>query len=180
MAIARRARLGLFNDPESAANAVSALKATGVRGVDIKILTDTPYPEGAFGEDTERHRLYVFPFVGACCGFSVGLLLTIATQLAYPIVTGGKPILSIPPMVHVIYEGSMLGAILFTVMGILFESRLPEFKTAPYDPRISEGYIGVLVVDEGDRADRLLNEAGALDIVTETRSGAPVETRAHA
>ena len=35
--------------------------------------------EGAFGEDTERHRLYVFPFVGACCGFSVGLLLTIGT-----------------------------------------------------------------------------------------------------
>jgi hypothetical protein len=172
--------LGLFRDPDSVANAVTALKAAGVRGADIKVLSDTPYPEGAFGEDAERHRLYVFPFVGACCGFSVGLLLTIGTQLAYPIVTGGKPILSIPPMIHVIYEGSMLGAILFTVMGILFESRLPEFKSAPYDPRISEGYLGLLVVDEGDRADRLLTDAGAVDIVTETRRDLATETRAHA
>ena len=180
MAIARRARLGLFRDPDDVANAVSALRAAGVRGADIKVLSDTPYPEGAFGEDPERHRLYVFPFVGAACGFSVGLLLTIGTQLAYPIVTGGKPILSIPPMVHVIYEGSMLGAILFTVMGILFESRLPEFKSAPYDARISEGYLGLLVRDEGDRADRILTDAGAVDIVSETSRDLQAETPVHA
>jgi hypothetical protein len=84
-------------------------------------------------------------------------------------VTGGKPVLSVPPIVHILYEGTMLGAILFTVLGIVFESRLPDLSGAPYDPRISEGYLGVLVTRTGGRqdvAERELRAAGAVDIIT--------------
>jgi hypothetical protein len=165
---ASTALLGLFRTPDGVAQALDALRAAGFAGRDLKVMTDSPYPEGAFGEEPERHRLYVFPFVGAACGFAVGLLLTIGTQLAYPLVTGGKPILSIPPMVNVIYEGTMLGAVLFTVFGIIFESRLPDFGAAPYDPRINEGYLGVLVTRAEGRvpaAERALREADAVDVI---------------
>ncbi len=165
----RDAVLGLFQDADSVATAIDALRRAGVSGRNLKVLSDTPYPEGAFGEDREPHRLYVFPFVGALCGFSVAILLTVATQMAYPMVTGGKPIISIPPIVHIIYEGTMLGAIMFTIIGIIFESRLPDFGEAPYDPRISEGHLGLLVARAGERADvatRLLREAGAIDVIT--------------
>src|SRR4026207_1702461 len=121
---ASSAILGLFRDPDSVANALDSLRAAGLRENDIKVLTDTPYPDGAFGEAPERHRLYVFPFIGAACGIAMGLLITIGPQRAYPIVTGGKPLISIPPMINVMYEGTMLGAIMFTVAGIIFESRL--------------------------------------------------------
>jgi hypothetical protein len=163
--------LGLFRDANAVADAIDGLRAAGFSGHEIKTLSDVPYPDGAFGEEPERHRIYVFPFVGAACGFSVGLFLTVGTQIVYPMVTGGKPILSIPPMVNVMYEGTMLGAILFTVLGILFESRLPDFSPAPYDPRISEGYIGVLVTRANGRsaaAERAMRDAGAVDIVTRT------------
>ena len=59
---------------------------------------------------------------------------------------------------------------LFTVLGIMFESRLPNFTSAPYDPRISEGYIGLLVSRaEGriDAAERAMRDAGAVDIVSQ-------------
>jgi hypothetical protein len=161
--------LGLFNDPTKVADAIDSLRQSGFDGAAIKTYTDTPYPEGAFGDEPEHHRLYVFPFMGALCGFSVALLVTIGTQMAYPLITGGKPVLSVPPMVHVLYEGTMLGAILFTVLGILFESRLPNFTGAPYDPRVSEGYIGLLVSKVEGRADAAANamrNAGAVDIVT--------------
>jgi hypothetical protein len=163
--------LGLFQDADGVARGVDALRAAGIR--DFKVLTDSPYPEGAFGEEPEKHRLYVFPFAGAACGFSVGLLITVATQMAYPMVTGGKPILSIPPMINVMYEGTMLGAILFTVLGIIFESRLPDFSRAPYDPRINEGYLGLLVGRTDGRTsavEQALRDAGAIDIV-DHRSG---------
>ncbi len=166
--------LGLFRDPDQVANAIDGLRAAGIPGSNIKTYTDVPYPDGAFGEEPERHRLYVFPFMGGVCGFSVGLLITIGTQMAYPLVTGGKPILSVPPMVNVMYEGTMLGAILFTVLGIIFESRLPDFTSAPYDPRISEWYIGLLVTRADGRLDaveRAMRDAGAIDIVSQ-RSGA--------
>jgi ActD protein len=160
--------LALFREPEAVANAMDALRAAGFAGGDLTVLSGTPYPEGAFGEEPARHRLYVFPFVGAACGLAVGILLTIATQLSYPLVTGGKPILAIPPMINVLYEGTLLGALVFTVLGVLFESRLPELGGAPYDPRISDGYLGVLVrpSDRQPEAERVLRQAGAEDIVT--------------
>ena len=93
------------------------------------------------------------------------------TQVAYPLVTGGKPILSLPPMAVVTYEGTMLGAILFTVMGIIFESRLPKPKAGLYDTRITEGFIGVLVNTEEERLNQvqeLLTQAGAVEVKRET------------
>ncbi|HEU0020259.1 MAG TPA: quinol:electron acceptor oxidoreductase subunit ActD [Dehalococcoidia bacterium] len=159
--------LGLFNDANAAADAGDGLKAAGVSENDFDFLTDAPYPEGAFGERAEKHRLYIFPFVGALLGLTSGLLLTTMTQVAYPMVTGGKPIISLPPMAVISYEGTMLGAILFTVLGIIFESRLPNLKKGLYDARITEGYIGVLVNAEENQHDRVanvLNRAGAVDV----------------
>ncbi|MGH2356294.1 MAG: DUF3341 domain-containing protein [Chloroflexota bacterium] len=164
--------LGLFREPEGVAQALDALRGAGFAGGDLEVLSGVPYPEGAFGEAPERHRLYVFPFVGAACGLAAGVLLTIATQIAYPVVTGGKPILSLPPMFNVIFEGTMLGAIIFTVAGILLESRLPDFDATPYDPRISEGYLGVLVrraAERLDEAERALRDAGAVDVIRRHR-----------
>ena len=157
--------LGLYVNPEAAANAMGALTAAGVRLADLDVLTDSPYPEGAFGERPVHHHLYVFSLAGAVCGLVVGLLVTIALQISYPEVQGGKPLLSIPPMINVLYEATLLGAIVVTVAGVVFESRLPDFSGDPYDPRISEGYIGVLVRRPDSGAESVLREYGAVDIV---------------
>lgn len=165
---APRSLLGVFREPEAVADAMDALRGAGFTGRDLTVLSGTPYPEGAFGEEPVRHRLYVFPFIGAACGFAVGLLLTIGTQLSFPLVTGGKPILSIPPMINVLYEGTLLGALVFTVLGVIFESRLPDLGETPCDPRISEGYLGLVVRGPDARraeVERLLRAAGAEDIV---------------
>jgi hypothetical protein len=163
--------LGLFRDPDAVADALDALRAAGYREQDVTVLSDTPYPDGAFGEGETRHSLYAYPFVGALCGFVVGLLVTIGTQIAYPMVTGGKPILAIPPMTIVIYGGTLLGAIVVTVLGILVESRLPDLGAGPYDPRIAEGYLGVAIRGARDDAGRLLRAAGAVDVVAQEGAG---------
>jgi hypothetical protein len=169
--MARRPILGLFEDANYAAEAGDALQAADISPKDYDFLTDAPYPEGAFGEREEPHRLYVFPFVGALIGLTAGIILTSMTQMAYPLVQGGKPILSLPPMAVVTYETTMLGAIMFTVLGIIFEFRLPKLKMGLYDPRITEGYIGVLVNAEEDQLQQvsgILTQAGAVDVVRET------------
>ena len=163
--------LGLYTDASYAAEAGEALQRAGFSREDYDFLTDTPYPEGAFGERHSSHRLYVWPFVGALIGFTVAILLTAGTQVSYPLVTGGKPILSIPPMAIITYEGTMLGAILFTVIGIIFESRLPRMRQGIYDDRITEGYIGV-VVDCGEEqvnsVEQVLTQAGAIEVKRES------------
>jgi hypothetical protein len=149
------------------ADAVSRLRSAGYSDNHFEVLSGTPYPEGSFGERVALHKLYIFPLIGAICGFSVGLLITAGTQLSYPLVTGGKPLLSIPPMLIIMYEGTMLGAILFTVIGLIFESRLPRLNLGVYDSRITQGHLGLAVSVPDDRlgyAEQLLRESGAEEI----------------
>ena len=159
--------LAVFHEPGQVAAAMRALRQAGFPERELTVLTDKPYPEGTFGEPEHQHRLFVFPFAGAACGFAVGLLVTIGTQLSFPVVTGGKPLLSIPPMINVMYEGTLLGAIVFTVFGVIFESRLPDLGPLPHDRRISEGSLG-LVVRSAREAEAMpyLRSAGAVDVVT--------------
>ena len=171
---AKRSVIGLFTEEDSAADALDALKEAGYTQSEYEVLTGTPYPEGTFGEAEPKHALFRWPLMGAVCGFIVGLLLTVGTQLSYPLVTGGKPVLSIPPMTIIIYEGTMLGAIIFTVIGIIIESRLPRMFMGAYDERITEGYIGVTVTSSEGRAigaEELLRAAGAEDVKRGWESG---------
>jgi len=170
--------LGLFKTPELAADAAQALKNAGFdphKG-DYDILTGCPYPEEVFGEHVAPHRLFLFPIIGAICGFVAGLLITGGMQITYPMITGGKPILSIPPMVIITYEGTMLGAIIFTILGTLFESRLPNLEGGVYDPRITtDGYIGVVAQGPAERvaeAEAIFQRAGAEDVVREAATAA--------
>jgi hypothetical protein len=167
--MAKRSVLGLFTEDQvdEAGDAMEALASAGYTTNEYEVLTGTPYPEGTFGEAEPKHKLFRWPLTGAACGFIVGLLLTAGSQLAFPLVTGGKPILSIPPMAIIMYEGTMLGAITFTIVGIILESRLPRMFMGAYDKRISDGYIGVTVTTEEDRipkAEEVLKQAGAGDI----------------
>ncbi len=162
--------LALFRNDSHAALATEKLEKIGVSQDDIEIMTGAPYPEGAFGEHDKGMRLYVFPFIGAICGLTAALLLTIGTQMSYPLVTGGKPILALPAMAVICYEGMMLGAILFTVIGIIFESRLPRLKLGLYDERITEGYVALLInCDEKNKSsiEQQLSISGANEIRSE-------------
>jgi hypothetical protein len=160
--------LGLFQQPEPAADAMDGLKEAGFELGTFDVLTGTPYPEGAFGEYVPQHRLFRYPAFGAIIGFTLAVFLTSVTQLAYPMVTGGKPILSIFAMLIIMYEMTMLAGVIATVVGIVIESRLPNMKPGIYDTRITEGWIGVVVTFNDDSkvadAEGVLNKAGALEI----------------
>ena len=173
--------LGLYKDLDSAVAGVDKLAENGITRADFEVLSNAPYPEGTFGHEHSTSRLGLWPIAGAASGFAVGLLLTGGTQLVYPMVTGGKPLFSIPPMIIIMYEGTMLAAVIFTVVGTLLESRLPRFKRAVYDTRITDGYIGILVhapEEKIETAAAAMREAGAEDIVYEeavARTGRQVQ-----
>jgi hypothetical protein len=70
-------------------------------------------------------------------------------------------------MIIIVYEWTMLSAVIATVIGIMFESRLPNMNPGAYDERITEGWIGVVISVESTRAqeaESVLKTAGALEI----------------
>ena len=65
---------------------------------------------------------------------SAGSSLATVTALNYPLIKGGMPIVSPWTVGLITYETTMLGAVLATLVGLLVELRLPNFKSLPYDP----------------------------------------------
>jgi hypothetical protein len=168
----RHELLGLFEEADQAADAFTRLREAGFGDADLEALSSTPYPEGAFGEAHVKHRLFTFPFAGAACGFVIGAAWIIGAQLSEPLITGGKPIVAVPAIIQILYEGTLLAAVLFTVIGVLFESRLPD-GVSLYDRRIADGYIGVSVLATDQKmlsARQALQQAGAADIIAQEGS----------
>ncbi len=170
--MAKSELLGIYDSVDSAADAVEGLRDAGFADTAVEVLSGVPYPEGAFGEPHIKHRLYTFPFAGAACGFALGVAWLVAAQVSLPLITGGKPIVAIPAVFQILYEGTMIGAVLFTVLGILFESRLPD-GVSLYDKRLADGYVGVSLNTDEDELARgrdVLVAAGAIDIIDSSGS----------
>ena len=164
--MARQAILGLFDDASAAADAGDALKSAGIPESNYNFLTDVPYPEGAFGEGMERHRLYLWPLVGGLIGLIVSLVIGAMSPMAVPMTIADRPILEMPPLSVICYTGALLGAILFTVIGIALALRA-NVGNGRSDDRISQGFIGLLVnagAEQGSQVTNILNEAGAVDV----------------
>ena len=164
--MATQAILGLFDDASAAADAGDALRAAGIPESDFDFLTDVPYPEGALGEGMERHRLYLWPLLGGLIGLIVSLVVGLAAPMAVPMTIAPKPILALPPLSVICYSGALLGAILFSVVGIALALR-PRLSVLQSDDRISQGMVGLLVnagADQRPRITEILNESGAVDV----------------
>ncbi len=157
--------VGFFPRVEDAVRSVRRLREAGFARDDLTVLSSIPYPEGAFETDVGRSWIRPFAFAGGIFGALFGTFLVAGTSLAYPLPTGGKPIVSIPEMLVITYEMTVLSVVLFTLFRFLFEARLPGFEGRLYDPRISEGMIGVVVrcetEEQARRGEEIISALGA-------------------
>ena len=74
---------------------------------------------------------------GGVLGLIVAYLLASGTQKAWPLDTGGMPVVAMWPNIIIMFELTMLGAILATVVSLFITARLPTFESKLYDPEIS-------------------------------------------
>lgn len=157
--------LGIFAEVDAAVEAIEKLRAAGLK----RIVTFSPMPS----HDLE-HALHppqspvrVFTLIGGLTGAATGFTLPTWTSLDWPLVTGGKPIISIPPMVVIAFELTILFAALSTIAGLFINARLPRARVqVVYDPSFSSGSFGVFVVANGksDQARQILTAAGAVSV----------------
>jgi hypothetical protein len=162
----------LFAEPDAAQQAVDALHAASAElkfdERKIVIVSGEPHEGYDFADSHLTSLPYVWAAVGAATGGLCGYLLTTLSQKAYPIVTGGMPIT--PPWTNgiIIYELTMLGAIVTTLITLLRGARLPNFKGVIKDPEIWLGKILVGVADPPDAAraqlETCLLQAGAAQV----------------
>jgi hypothetical protein len=161
--MADRGVLGTFADPSAAAGAIRALRA---QGFEVRAAMPAPFPEVVAALGRPRSAIDFITLPGALLGILVGAALTAGTSLAWPLVTGGKPIVSVPPFVIVTFEVSVLIGSLTNLAAVAVGSRLGGRSTAfPRGLTFDAEHVGVFAED-GDlaAAERVLRAVGAEEV----------------
>jgi uncharacterized membrane protein YhdT len=142
-----KAIYGLYATPQSAERAFKALRRAGVSEEQIAVMSSEPLENFDFGNNHHGSWMTWIAVLGAALGLGIAYLLTWMTQRSWPINTGGMPTVTNWTNMIILFELTMLGAALATVVTLLVSARLPRRLPEFYDPSISTGSILVGVTD---------------------------------
>jgi hypothetical protein len=159
--------LALFNenDVDRASQAVSHLREMGISDRNISVISGVPYSDKVLGRPMVWTRIPIIALSGAGLGFITALALSFGTPYLYPVLVGNQPLYAIPTSIVVIFELTMLGLLISTFIGVFVETISPTFGPKGYNPKISDGYIGVLFSCPSRASDRL--KAGLVELGAE-------------
>ena len=158
--------LAIFAEVDAACAAIEGLREKGLR--DMVVFSPTPRHELEHALHTPEVPVRLFTLVGGLTGAGSGFALGIWTSLNWPLITGGKPIISLPAFVIPAFELMVLMGALSTVVGLFINARLPRARhNVVYDRSFSAGRFGVYVEPPAGREDEartILRESGALEV----------------
>lgn len=100
------------------------LVGNGATEDDLEVFA--PYPVHGMDSLFKPSKLKFFTLVGALSGTTTGLALTSYTVLHWPLITSGKPLISLPPFLVIAFELTILFGGVVSLLGFLFLSRLPN------------------------------------------------------
>ena len=147
-----KAVYGLYADGQSAQQAVNRLRAAGLADRQITILSAQPMEDFEFGHIDKHSWMWWIACGGGLLGMAPAFGLTWLTEMSWPINVGGLPIFAWWPNLIIIFELTMLGAILATVIALVDHCRPGRGGGGLYDPEVTDG--SILVGVENPAADR--------------------------
>lgn len=140
----------VFDDREAFRARLQALLEAGVPREDLRLLTPCHVPEAEALLFRRPSRLRFFALCGGLAGFGGGAALTVYSVLSWPLIVGGKPIVSLPPFLLISYLLTILFGSLGAFAGFLLLARLPSGRGLAADAEFPERF--VIVVEEGEEA----------------------------
>jgi ActD protein len=164
--------IGFFGDEHACVRAIESVRRAGFPSPRVF----SPFPSvhvlEALGLGRSPVRLWVL--LGGISGAVSGFALTIGLSAAwYPHVTGGMPIVSVPPFVIIAFEMMILFGALAGTLGFLLHGGFPQLEASSgYNPRFTDDRFGVVVSCAGGRvpeAEGLLAKAGAEEVTRAPR-----------
>jgi hypothetical protein len=155
-----KAVYGLYVDPRVAQQAVDNLRAEGVSDANITVISSEPLEHFEFGRRDAKTAMPWIATAAALLGMVATYYLLGASQMAWPLKTSGMPIVPLWTNLIIIFEMTMLSAILATVVTLIVTAFIGQ-RGQMYDPAVSDGYILVGVENPSD-ADRY---AAALNVI---------------
>ena len=154
--------LALFQDIDPAADAIEKLHEMGVPDDNINVISGVPIAHKMLGRPHPWTNVSRLSLGGAIAGFMFGLFLNFGTPYLYNVPVGGQYITPIPPGLIVIFEMTMLFALLATFLGVFLDSYFPNYRPLEYVPEISDGKIGVFFKASSGDQEKIIDALSKL------------------
>jgi molybdopterin-containing oxidoreductase family membrane subunit len=146
--------MGVYYYVDDVTETVRTLRQSGHGN--LRVFSPVPYHDVERALDQGPSIVRWVTLGGALCGITGGFALCIYSVQSWPLVVGGKELISLPPFVVIGYESMILLGSLANLFGMLALTRLPELKAAaPWDPRFTEDRIGIWVPCAGEAAAKV-------------------------
>lgn len=156
--------LALFEDIDPAAEAIDRLHEMGIPDDRVNVISGIPITHKMLGRPHPWTNVSRLALGGAIIGFVVGIFLNFGTPLLYWVRVGGQYITPIPPGLIIVFEMTMLFALLATFLGVFLDSFFPNYGPMEYVSEISDGKIGIFFkVPQEDQQQftDVMNQMGA-------------------
>ena len=139
----------IFEEKGKFLERLRGLVQEGVPGERIRVITPFGVPEVEEILPGKRSKVRFFALVGAASGTVTGFAFTILTSLSWPLIVGGKPIVSLPPFLIIAFALTILFGALSTFAGFLLLSRLPSLRGIRSGEEYGNAF--VILVEDGER-----------------------------
>ena len=136
-----KAIYALYSDGHGAQRAVDGLRRAGVPDSEITVISSTPMEDFEFSHINGKNRLWYVASLGGLIGLVGSVALTEYTSVDWPMNVGNMSTVAWWAYLVVIFESTMLGAILATVGTLIVTAGLLRRRPALYDPAVSDGKI---------------------------------------
>ena len=115
-----------FEDEHEFLEKLKALIESGTSPDSLEVISPIPVPEVEQIMGLKPSRLKYFTLAGGLSGLAAGFAFTIFTVKDWPIITGGKPLISTPPFIIIAFALTILLGALVSFAGFLLLAKLPS------------------------------------------------------
>ena len=167
--------LALFDEDkiDPASDAIEKLREMGIPHENINVISGVPIAHKILGRPHPWTNVSRLALGGAVAGFLFGVFLNYGTPYLYHVPVGGQYITPVPPGMIIIFEMTMLFALLATFLGVFLDSFFPNYRPLEYVPEISDGKIGIFFKYPAGEQEKFVDALSAFG----AESVSPVEAQ---
>jgi hypothetical protein len=136
-----KAVYALYADGRAAQQAVDGLRAEGFADREITVLSAQPMEDQEFGDMDKATWMWWIACGGGLVGMAMAFGLTWVAETSWPMRVGGLPTFAWWPNLIIIFELTLLGAIVATAITLVVTAGLGRGGGKLYDPAVSDGKI---------------------------------------
>ncbi len=161
--------IGSFRDEHQLEHCIETLHHENVK--ELRVYAPIPIDKVVAKLYSRPSWVRLCVLIAGISGVITAFVMTIGTSLEWNLITGGKPVASIPPYLVIVFELMVLFSAVTAFWSFVLISGMPEFESpSGYKSRFAADEFGLVIrCDENDasKLENLLRDAGAQEIERE-------------